>query len=325
MTQLGAIESYRLLDGQDIHAMQYRRAINVLKSFPKEITDPNEVKELYGIGPKMLAKIKEFLKNGSILEAIYGNDERMKCLELFQSIFNVGPKISKIWYETGCRDLEDVRKKITNLTYAQRIFLEHYDEVNKGEDINGIDEQEAEEIIKFLGDELKQIDVHATSEVVGGWRRGKRQMSGDIDFLISHPDDHRCPQLLAEYLEHLKKIGFLKYILTESPGVQDKESDHTVTAYTLCQGEKQKKKNCLRQIDFIMSNNSNYICTLIQWTGSKQFLRSLRKYCDKELNIHFANNKLIDERNSKEIIVKSEREFFEVLKLKYLEPEERNH
>jgi DNA polymerase/3'-5' exonuclease PolX len=80
--------------------------------------------------------------------------------------------------------------------------------------------------------------------------------------------------------------------------------------------------NLIRQIDIILVPKKYYYASLIYFTGNKEFnerIRGLAKKRGLRLNEYYLQN-----TNTKEIkLLRSEREIFDILGIKYLKPEER--
>lgn len=80
----------------------------------------------------------------------------------------------------------------------------------------------------------------------------------------------------------------------------------------------------IRRVDFIVSPYTNYPISILAWTGSSHFERSIRLYAQKERNLKFSQHGIYSRLTDERIPVTSERHAFEILGLEYLEPEERD-
>ncbi|KAL5022597.1 hypothetical protein ScPMuIL_001752 [Solemya velum] len=81
---------------------------------------------------------------------------------------------------------------------------------------------------------------------------------------------------------------------------------------------------CARRVDLIISPFSQYYYGLVGWTGSKHFNRDLRTYSQKVLNMKVTSHGLFDFTKNQSIPAHSEKEVFDILKLPYHEPWQRN-
>ncbi|XP_033122382.1 DNA nucleotidylexotransferase-like isoform X4 [Anneissia japonica] len=79
-----------------------------------------------------------------------------------------------------------------------------------------------------------------------------------------------------------------------------------------------------RRVDLIMVPASQYPYALLGWTGSRMFIRSIRDYSRKEMNMILTSHGLYDKTTNKLLPAKDEREIFQHLNLEYREPWERN-
>ena len=78
-----------------------------------------------------------------------------------------------------------------------------------------------------------------------------------------------------------------------------------------------------RRIDIRVVDYSSYYSSLLYFTGNKNFNLYLR---NKALQNNFSINEyfLKDLNNDKNIFLNSEKEIFDILKIAYLNPDERN-
>ncbi|XP_063963916.1 DNA nucleotidylexotransferase-like [Lytechinus pictus] len=79
-----------------------------------------------------------------------------------------------------------------------------------------------------------------------------------------------------------------------------------------------------RRVDFVIAPASQYAFAQLGWTGSKMFNRSMRDYANKVLNMNLSSHGLFDKTNNCSLTANTEEGIFELLKLEYRKPEERN-
>lgn len=108
--------------------MAYTKASSALKRHPKKITSGEEASKVRGVGKSIAEKIDEFLKFGHMkkLEEL-SNDELVRTLQLFCSIWGVGPSTAKTWYSQGFRTLDDIKTK-AKLSAQQAIGLKYFED-----------------------------------------------------------------------------------------------------------------------------------------------------------------------------------------------------
>lgn len=78
-----------------------------------------------------------------------------------------------------------------------------------------------------------------------------------------------------------------------------------------------------RRVDLIATPYKYYACAVMGWVGSTIFERDLRLWADKMKGMKFDSGGLFERASSKEIIVHSEHEIFDVLGLEYIRELER--
>ena len=81
--------------------------------------------------------------------------------------------------------------------------------------------------------------------------------------------------------------------------------------------------NTVRRVDFLYTSKEEFPFAILYFTGSKNFNVYIR---NKALEKNFSLNEyaLTDMTNNKIIILNNEKEIFEILKIPYLSPIERN-
>ncbi|KAJ3280201.1 hypothetical protein HK104_000831 [Borealophlyctis nickersoniae] len=328
---LKLIERKRELRGEARNALSYRHAIAALISYPRDIQSWKEARKIKGIGSKIAMMIKQFLKIGTIREAeSIKKDEWFRVVDTFASVYGVGPNTAREWYNKGYRSVEEVRALEKNVTKIQRIGLEMWDDFKQK-----MTRADVEEMLALLRETLDDVEPGCIIEPVGGYRRGK-QLSGDLDVVVTHPDEGRVPDLLGKVVDRLKLKGYVKHVMWYGEGA-DKDTVSEIKlsgsqrGYSMDQLAKafcamiQPSKKIYRQVDIIISPYSVFACAVVGWSGSKQFERGLRDWCKRGTKrFHFVSHGLYDRKTNKRIDVKTERELFNVLGLPYFEPVDRN-
>jgi len=66
--------------------------------------------------------------------------------------------------------------------------------------------EDVEEIYNIIKENVKKLDPGCVLQPVGGYRRGK-ELNGDLDLIISHPDEERVPSLLNDVITTLTEGG----------------------------------------------------------------------------------------------------------------------
>ncbi|KAI0743040.1 hypothetical protein C8Q80DRAFT_1221327 [Daedaleopsis nitida] len=244
-------------------------------------------------------------------------DDVIVCWK-FIGIYGVGMKTARIWYNNGCRTLEDVaaRKGRIKLSAAQEIGLRWYDDINQR-----IPRAEVQEIYNIVEATALRFDPKSFIRVMGSFRRGKADC-GDIDVLITRPTDdgktHR---------------GILRRLLAElhRRGLPDDFDDLELCYRGLCRRDENSLR---RRIDFLTVPWSSRGAALLYYTGDDIFNRSLRLKANKmgySLNQRgLYTNVIRDPKDRRQKLNKgqllaseTEEEIFKILGVPWQEPRER--
>lgn len=170
-------------------------------------------------------------------------------------------------------------------------------------------------------------------------RRGKAT-SGDIDILVTHPDEKVTQNLLAGFVDRLQALGYIRDVLSMS-GRGDEETANQ-NRQALCVWLP-KGGVIHRRLDLIVVPWCDYAVAVlgmfttryplnrlrsqvpflfIGWTGSRYFERSLRLRAKQMKGLKVTSHGIF--RKGEKLKVESERQAFEVMNLPYLEPSDRN-
>jgi DNA polymerase/3'-5' exonuclease PolX len=273
----------------------YSNAAIQIASIPTVITSGEEAKELvqFGIGPSITHDINEFLRTGKItrLENLKNEDvSRSGVVELFTKIHGISSDLANYFYDLGYRTYDDLwlNAKLTEAQKLGLLYLEHFAE--------RIDRIEMDIIKSVIEKKFDGIEF----ELVGSYRR-QTETSGDIDVLIKKMDGVNIRMIidkLREYLIGDLAIGESKYLgIWQMPGFN------------------------AHRIDILLSNPENWAASLLYFTGSKTFNILIRKKA-KELNLRLNEYGLFNDKGER-YELNSEKDIFDLLGLKYLEPKER--
>ncbi|KFD52793.1 hypothetical protein M513_06284, partial [Trichuris suis] len=252
----------------------YDNAIRALENCDYPITSSEQLRSVRGIGKRIAEKIEDFWKSGNIGKAEeFKRNEHVQALELFNSIWGVGPVTSEQWYAQGFRTLDDIRQK-AQLTHQQKIGLKYRDEFLKN-----IPRKEVAQIAHLVQDELMSIDEGYIFEVCGSYRR-EEPFSGDIDILITHPDGSSHRKVLPLLVQRLSDKGYFTDNLTEHKGDVHKYMG-------VCRLPEEGSLH--RRIDILAVPFDEFPTSLLYNTGSAQFVRSINgraKSMGMRLNMH---------------------------------------
>lgn len=302
--QLKKIRTARTLIDDEIGVRAYSTIIASIAAYPHKLTHPREVLRLPGCDVKVANLWVEW-KNTNKLQAVeeYENDDAMKVLRTFYDIWGVGAKTARnFYYNNHWTELDDIIEYGWNdLDRVQQIGLKYYDEF-----LEGIPRDEVERIADVVRRHAVALrDDRVTVTVVGGYRRGK-EMSGDVDMIVSHPDLNATAGLVKEVVQSLEEEEWITHTLTlslnntnrgqhtlpfrsskqagvgfdtldkalvvwQDPNWPTREQDRAVDPNA-------KNPNIHRRVDIILSPWRTVGCAVMGWSGGTTFQRDLRRY-----------------------------------------------
>ena len=300
---LKQIKLARLLTNDEIGVRAYSTSIASLSAYPYALTSPREILTIPGCEVKIANLFVEY-KNSGTLKAVedINNSEDLQILKLFYEIWGVGATTAReFYYERGWRDLDDIVEfGWSTLSRVQQIGVKYYDEF-----LDPIPRAEVEAIAKKVHEHAVKVrDERVQSLVVGGYRRGK-EASGDVDMIVSHPDEDLTLNIVSEIVASLEDEGWVTHTLLlsltstnrgqqtlafrtgggghgfdtldkalvvwQDPSWPSKEAD-------LEENPKAKNPNIHRRVDIIVSPWRTVGCAVMGWSGGTTFQRDLRRY-----------------------------------------------
>ncbi|KAB8291681.1 hypothetical protein EYC80_006481 [Monilinia laxa] len=213
ITQLKSIKLKRLLDADPIGVRAYSSSIASIAAYPYPLTSPKGITRLPSCDQKLASLFLEYQTTGTISEAHeFQTNPRMHILRLFYNIWGVGETTAREFHDKNAwRDLDDiVEYGWDKLSRVQQIGVKYYDEF-----LLPIPRAEVEAIGAIVLAEARKIDPGYQMVIVGGYRRGKTE-SGDVDIMLTHPDEKRTLNILSELTGRLEDLGWITNILRES-------------------------------------------------------------------------------------------------------------
>ena len=312
-----------------------------------------EVARLPGCGAKIALLFHEFKQTGELQEAKEDeSDPRLAVLKLFYEIWGVADTTAREFYNKGWRELDDIIEYgWDSLTRVQQIGVKYYDEFQLK-----IPRAEVEAISSTILEHANAIHKGFRMVIVGGYRRGKLE-SGDVDVVLSHPDEAATDGFVESIVVSLERAKYITHTLTLSTknsergqmpvswkGNQKKAGtgfdtlDKALVVWqnpTWTTGET-KNPNPHRRVDIIISPWKTAGCAVLGWTSGTTFQRDLRRYCKKERSLKFDSSGIRSRVDGSWVDMESgpdgrpapdmltaERRVFAGLGLEYRPPEER--
>lgn len=350
--QLLKIRTARTLMADKIGVRAYSSAIATLAAYPYTVTGAKEVERLPGCGSKIAQLYQEFQDSHELNEVKeYETDPKLTVLRLFYGVWGVAETTAREFYNKGWRDLDDiVQHGWDTLTRVQQIGVKFYDEFQLK-----IPRAEVESIGDTILKHARKIDKGFQMAIVGGYRRGKLE-SGDVDVVLSHPEESATNGFVESIVVSLERDGYITHTLTlgtknsergQLPvswkGNEKKGSgfDTLDKALVVWQDPEwasgaAKNPNPHRRVDIIISPWKTAGCAVLGWSSGTTFQRDLRRYCKKERALKFDSSGIrsrldgswvdfesdLDGRPAPDMLT-AERRVFAGLELEWRPPEER--
>ncbi|KAM0693488.1 hypothetical protein Q7P36_006743 [Cladosporium allicinum] len=305
---LKKIKLARLLTNDEIGVRAYSTSIAALSAYPHKISNPREILYLPGCDAKIANLYVEWSNTGTIkaVEDIEA-DEDLQVLRLFYEIWGVGATTAReFFYDKGWRDLDDIVEfGWKTLSRVQQIGVKFYDEfldlIPRAE-VGGIAQVVHRHACKVRDNDIQSL-------VVGGHRRGK-EASGDVDIIVSHPDEKKTLNLVGDIVASLEEEGWITHTLLLSlhstnrgqetlpfrsgSGHGGHGFDTLDKALVVWQDpvwrdygdletnendqDKKKNPNIHRRVDIIISPWRTVGCAVLGWSAGTTFERDLRRY-----------------------------------------------
>jgi DNA polymerase beta len=297
-----------------------KTGLRTIKNFQTEIKDVNQLKGISGIGKGIQDRVEEILKTKKLKEL----DELCKnidCLNLNKkdikdellNIVGVGESlVKKLINEYNVKEVKDffelVKKNKLKVSKTIELGIKYYKKLKFN-----IPRQEITKTIDLLEKHIYSIDSLFIIQICGSYRRQKLT-SNDIDVLVT------TPNILTENLKEEEKI--IKQIVQKLHQVHFLIDDITPDSTNKYMGFCKYDKFPVRRIDIRFIPFLSWYPALLYFTGSKELNLMMR---NKAKKLGYKLNEYGLFKGSKNIYVESEEEIFDLLEMKYLEPQERNY
>ena len=311
-TLLKQLSLYRKDKSKKWKSIALQKAITSIKNIDFEIKSSSGVKGVKGIGKGMLSRIDEILSTGTLSCLMEDNVVDVNLIEKFKEITGVGDVKAEQWVKSDFKSVNDILKAFNEgkleVTHHIGVGLTYYNDFKER-----MPRKEIEKIEKIFGKYLKQMNKDLVYQICGSYRRGCKD-SGDVDIIITNPNikgNIQKYKYLTSIVNLCKLTGFIIDDLTNM-------------------GEKKymgvcrlSNKSKARRIDIRCFNKDEYPAALLYFTGSKNFNVLVRQKANGlgySLNEYGLKNKNTNNLRS----LNSEEELFEILKIPYLKPNERD-
>src|SRR6266478_2990804 len=296
----------------------YEKAAELIESLPESIEqlvkEPEKLKELPGIGDRMVEHLQEIVKSGDYaLRKKLLKKYPATILDLLQ-LQSLGPKkVAFLWSNFKAGTVADVEKlareeKLRDLPgfgeKSEQNILKAVEVFKKSSGRFHLDKAEAaaHKIAAHIKAAGKAVDSVTPA---GSLRRGKETV-GDLDLLVTLADGHTSQK-------HVDAMA--KHILT-FPGIdQTLAHGENKVSFTLQDG---------LQVDVRLLEKENFGAALLYFTGSKEHNVTLRGRAN-DMGYTLNEYALATLKGEKRVAGRTEEEIYSKLKLDYIPPELREN
>jgi DNA polymerase/3'-5' exonuclease PolX len=290
-------------------AKAYNKAIDTLNTLgTKSLITEDDIKQLK-FGKSLHEKALYMLNTNVNLADV--NDiciQKIKKIREISKIQSIGMvKASQLVEENNIQNIEDLLQNQHLLNKKQIIGLKYHQDITRRIPRTEIVQHE-DYIHSVLCNTL--IPSIFNYEIVGSYRRKKNE-SGDIDIIIGidHPNGSEMKIITDEFLkkQYLPKDGIFAIGKTKFMG--------------MC-----KLSNCkyFRRLDILITSKDEYPFSLLYFTGNCEFNVKMREYAKKKgFTLNEKGLKHTKENKIVEHVFNNETDIFNFLKIKYLNPEDR--
>ncbi|KAI4204988.1 MAG: hypothetical protein LQ348_001230 [Seirophora lacunosa] len=306
--QLKEIRVARLLTNDGIGVRAYSTSIASIAAYPYEIQSMAEIMSLPGCDHKIAHLFHEWQNSPNhCIQAVKDiqADPALQILRQMYEIWGVGATTAReFYYGKQWRDLDDIVEFGWNsLSRVQQIGVKYYDEF-----LLKLPRAEVEAIAEIVRRHAREIvDERIECIIVGGYRRGKSE-SGDVDLILSHPEQCATAGLVEKVVRSLENEGWITHTLTLNL-TNTKRGQETLPYINLKKGagfdtldkalvvwqdqsfsgqgstdehsKPIKNPNPHRRVDIIISPWRTVGCAVAGWTSGTTFQRDLRRYAKK--------------------------------------------
>ncbi|HXY24183.1 MAG TPA: DNA polymerase/3'-5' exonuclease PolX [Candidatus Acidoferrum sp.] len=296
----------------------YEKAAELIESLPDSIEqlvkDPEKLKELPGIGDRMVEHLQEIVKTSDYsLRKKLLKKYPATILDLLQ-LQSLGPKkVAFLWSNFKAATVADVEK----LAREQKLRdLPGFGEKSEQNILKAVEVfkkstgrfliSTAEDAALAIAEHIKKAGNAVESVTpAGSLRRGKETV-GDLDLLVTLADGHTSQKQVDALAEHILKF----------PGIDQKLAHgENKVSFTLENG---------LQVDVRLLEKENFGAALMYFTGSKEHNVALRGRAN-DMGLTLNEYALATLKGEKPVAGRTEEEIYAKLKLDYISPELREN
>lgn len=300
------LHEYEKMHKNTFKANAYSKVIDNIELCETELKNPDDLRQIKGIGKGIKEKLEELLNTGKIeLVETIKNDEKYVLSKKLVDIYGIGPsKINELIEVITSFDQLYLEENKKLLNAKQKIGLKYYEDLTKR-----IPFSEGKLHHKVIAKAIASINKDITFEMVGSYRRKNKDL-GDIDILIKDNGSFALKSLI----NNLQTSG---YILEQLASGKNKFMGICRLAHDLT----------ARRIDILVADPSYYYFALLYFTGSYNFNILMRRVALKQgLSLSeygFKNNVTRQLMYIPVTEINSEEDIFKYLHIPFVQPNKR--
>jgi len=291
-------------------AKAYNDALQVIKSVQTPITSPKDVESL-NLGKKIKEKVLYIIQNKeNIPQLVDESDDTLQKIHAMNelaNIHNIGVvKAKELVEEHGILTFDDLVKNEHLLNSKQKQGVKYHFDIQQK--IPRKEMVQHDKMIKTIMNKAFP-DIKEFS-LVGSYRRNKEE-SGDIDLIVKTKANFDMNDLVHVMIQegYIQDDGIFALGKKKFMGMAKLPSPS-------------REGTISRRLDILFCPASEYAFALLYFTGSKDFNVKMRERA-KQLGYRLNEKGLTDENSEKVKNLKSEKDIFKFLKIKYVEPDQR--
>jgi len=299
-----------------------KTGLRVIKNLQFELKTTTQIDDLKieGIGKGIKDRLKEILttKKLSEMDQICNsidceNLNKTSLKDELLSIIGVGDSlVNKLLRDYKITSVSDfiklVKSKELSVSKTVELGIKYYKKLKFN-----IPRQEITKTYDFLDEQIEKVDSSIIIQICGSYRRQKLT-SNDIDLLVTSPliQTDNIPQITNIMQQIVSQLHLSKFL------IDDMTPKPTNKYMGLCQ----YGKFPIRRIDIRFIPLISWFPATLYFTGSKELNQKMRALAKK---LGYKLNEYGIYKNNKMIYVDSEEEIFNLIGMKYLEPQERSY
>lgn len=315
---LGELQEMHHILGDRYRSLSYQRAKASLSGYGGLIV-ANEIDKwgnLPGVGTSIRAKVLEFLKTGTIAKVQkMRSDKKIKVIRKLSMIKGIGPKkalelFSKHGIENKTDLIQAVKQEVVHLNRTQHLGLMYYADLKHR--IPGTEIDVYLNLFQSIKKLVPGLEIHMLGSYRRNLNKSPRPTSGDMDLLLLHSDvktkkDGTNSNILSQFVGHMKSK------------IWNRQVSMGKTKYW---GLVRLSGSRVRHLDIRLFPMNSRACALLHFTGSKEHNRFMRTVAIQQ-GKRLSEYELWDNDKNVSIQVKTEKDIFRELGLKYVPPGKR--